>query len=367
DWEDNGATYLKRLAVQPLKNVSAYVRNYTEEHFGYSSGPVPGTKGTGVMYVDTGGTQAQEEQWALDAIRLWANQGVQGIAGQSAPPPVLTTYPQPYFASIAREWARQYYWVVDPRVVPIDEEFLGQPNLPAYVGTVNQQYGGSAAVSSLAGTLDFLYFFSAGGSGAGRGMKGGMFSPTLETTYSTAAPVPGAVALPDVYLWIFSNRDSIFDPAQHAAFAVNIPSNLGMNADYFEASTVRNPDGSLQSYHDTPSQLVTRSDGVSTTAWPGEDQLHHFAGYFFLGTFMRANQWVLVRQKHYEYQALETTGDWPKKSNPGDYDLGLVADDIGQAYQANPGYSTDPQIKIWQDLSATSPTAFSNDGRTIFP
>jgi hypothetical protein len=117
---------------------------------------------------------------------------------------------------------------------------------------------------------------------------------------------------------------------------------------------------------------LTPSTRPSNT-WPDEDQLHHFAGYFYLGAFIKAFPVMTpVKQKVIEQAALFTTGDWPKHNNPGDYDLGLVADDIGQAFELDPGYSgsqgsPSPTIRIWQDLTSTSLQAFLGDGRTVFP
>jgi hypothetical protein len=226
-------------------------------------------------------------------------------------------------------------------------------------------------VQSLASTLDFLYFFSADSDSNNIQDKWQtMYSATLESNTNSLRP-PDAfhISLPDVYLWVFSNRTSIFDPAQHAAFAVNIPSDTGgLNTDYWEASTRRKSDGSLLDVHDTPPTAVVRSDGVRTTVWPGEDQLHHFAGYFYLGAFIRAN--FFVSQFSAETKALTKTGDFPKANNPGDYDLGLVGDDIGQAFQSSPGYTsaTGPtEILVWQDLATTAAQAYQNDDRDIFP
>ena len=376
DWQNTGATYLKRFVLEPMNGSNWAACDYQI---------VPGTTSKGVLYINSAGTQDQIKQWALEDLRVWARDGILGLSQTVYKLPDGTTrvvtFQQPYFASIARQWARQFYWQIDPHAVPIGETFAppaqGWPDptkpgkLPAYTGMVNANAGPSAAIQSLASTLDFLYFFSADSDSNNAQYRWTeMYSAALQAnTYSLAPRDSWHLSLPDIYLWVFSNRTSIFDPAQHAAFAVNIPSDTGgLNPDYWEASTRRKPDDSLLDVHDTPSSTVVRSDGVRTTVWPGEDQLHHFAGYFYLGAFIRAN--FLVSQFSAETKALTKTGDFPKANNPGDYDLGLVADDIGQAFQSSPGYTSDTgptEILVWQDLTTTAPQAYQNDDRDIFP
>lgn len=347
DWQADGNDYHKRIVVSPLSSAAG---TWT-----YTGGkPSQDGKDVGRIYINSTDTKQQAIDALLNGLRVWAGYGAQGIMGTGgASGRGSNDVQKPYFASIARQWARQFYWTIDTSV-PIDETFSG--TLPAYHGTVNPNATGNAAVQSLAATLDFLYFFSSGE--APDQLDRRMYAPKLD------GPESSRPTLPSLYLWVFSNRSSIVKGS--SSFAVNIPSDHGLNADYYEASTL------TTSVHDTPSVLVLRSSGPPTvTAWPQEDQLHHFAGYFYLGCLIQANSgtvsigYVQRKRLALEKGALQKTGDWPKSWNPGDYDLGLVADDLGAAYEAKPGYSAG--IPIWQDLSSTAPQAYTTDGRTQFP
>ncbi len=61
-------------------------------------------------------------------------------------------------------------------------------------------------------------------------------------------------------------------------YEVNIPSS-GLNLNYYESDTA-DPSNKV---HDTAP--VTDANG---TTWPNEDQLHHFAGYFWSGAKLEA-------------------------------------------------------------------------------
>lgn len=103
-------------------------------------------------------------------------------------------------------------------------------------------------------------------------------------------------------------------------YAVNIPPSLGMDEEYWEAESRKWVTGGH----------VTLPSNINSHLWPDEDQMHHFAGYFLLGTYATGSL-VLWR-------ALESTGDYPKTNNPGDYNLGIVGFDLGRTFAAHPGY-----------------------------
>lgn len=93
----------------------------------------------------------------------------------------------------------------------------------------------------------------------------------------------------------------------------------------------------------------------ATGKWPNDDQDHHFAAYFEFGArFSLLGNAGLAR-------ALKSTGDYPLRNNPGDYYLGILAYDLGKAYEAQPG-SVGQRVTAL--LGETWKDAFKNTGRS---
>jgi hypothetical protein len=97
--------------------------------------------------------------------------------------------------------------------------------------------------------------------------------------------------------------------------------------------------------------------------WPMDDQTHHFAAFFFMGSgpFGLGDANIVLARE------LKSSGDYPgppspSAPNPGDYYLGILAADIGNAYRQHPGYfgtEIDNLLKQpWQQ-------AFSTTGRGV--
>jgi hypothetical protein len=121
-----------------------------------------------------------------------------------------------------------------------------------------------------------------------------------------------------------------------------------MNQDYWEADS-RFPDNRGHITNPLPGERL----------WPEEDQMHHFAGYFVLGTHGLPAETNLVLR-----QALKSTGDYGKDKNPGDYDLGVVGYDLGKLYDGQPGYMSS---LIRKRLTEPAVNAFFDANRGALP
>jgi hypothetical protein len=266
----------------------------------------------GIVYVNSGGTAAQIATWALDGLRDWAGLGVAIDPLQMHPNNV-------YFANIARLWAKHFYYTGSN----FDQEPGNRENNPGGLNPPDQ----NAAVDSLGRTFDFLYFFSSGASNA---PDGGMLQP-LESV--------DGYALPEVYCWIFADKSEAILPVRTQAM-VNIPSKFGMNIDWWEAdSTGSNKDANFD---------------PQTHTWPYDDQTHHFAGYFQFGVHSGGLGNTVLST------ALHRTGDFPKANNPGDYNLGILGNDLGRQYRTMPNFMGS---QIISDLRQTAKAVFTATGR----
>ena len=154
--------------------------------------------------------------------------------------------------------------------------------------------------------------------------------------------------MPEIFCWVYAGtRDPLFI---RGSGGVDIPAHLGMHVDYRE-SRIPRPGEPL------PGQVYDQVTGT----WPNEDQTHHFAAYFYWGAkplFFGNSNIVLKR-------TLSHTGDFPRTVNRGDYNLGILAADIGNAW-LNGG---DLSLAIGDlDLLKTDwQTAFAAMGRTTWP
>jgi fibronectin type 3 domain-containing protein len=291
DWQNNGTDWHKRLVFQPMKS-----KNF--ESF------------LGTIYVNTGGTDAQTREWAIDGLREWAGNGVRVGVGDSI-------FGGNYFAQIARLWAKHFYYQ--------GPNFDQEPGVRYTTPPTLNPPDPNAAADSLSTTFDFLYYFSQGGSNT---PTVAMYPAVWGATY----------AVPEIYCWIFAGHAYAADIVGTVA-EVNIPSKFGMNLDWWEADS-------------TGHNRAVNYDPITGT-WPYEDQTHHFAGYFEWGTYVFHTNMLLSA-------ALWKTGDYPKKNNPGDYNLGILGFDIGYAYSQNPGFYGS---QILADVQESANAAFLASGR----
>jgi hypothetical protein len=303
DYNGDGNDYHKRLIVTTM---------HPAQEFAVDS--------AGNVYIGSGGTDQQTEQWALDGLRLWAARGAHpgwNVTGKQL-------QEKEYFSIIARQFARHFYWTIDPHTLPWSENLTAPTpgSHAAYTGTVSPTKSATAAVDALSQTFDFLYLFSSANSSAMDATKSDdMYSPLL--TFKREGD------LPTNYLFIFSNR---VDPQAKGGtvYEVNIPS-AGMNFDYYEKDLL---DPTNKKHNTQPVNT-----GPFKGSWPDEDQTHHFAGYFYSGALLQLSPYS---GDSYLVKALKGTGDYYVKingvqtiANSGDYDLGVVGWDMGVAYEKN--------------------------------
>jgi hypothetical protein len=318
DYNGTGADYLHRLVFQSMGSLPGDPIYYSKVANGY-------------IYIEPGGTDAQTKDWAMNGLREWAADG--SVSADDVNKTGQALQNDTYFTIIARQYARSFYWTVDPHTLPWDET-LTKPKPkahPAYTGTVSPNAVANAAVVSLSQTFSFLYLFSKASSPTGSlGDTSKMYPASL---YLSLVGDYTHNDLLTQYLYIFTNR---VDTLAHGGtiYEVNIPS-AGMNLDYYEKDTT---DPTNQEHNTSPSTTAPY-----TGTWPDEDQLHHFVGYLFTGALFQLSPFT--NEQKYLIQALKATGDYYVRlapnapltlANTGDYDLGVVGWDLGVAYEKNP-------------------------------
>ena len=158
--------------------------------------------------------------------------------------------------------------------------------------------GNNDAAVCLGTTLDWLYFFSWNASDQPTSRMYPADSSTSEYN------------LFHIYNWVFSGKsDPIWHAYKSTKAEVNIPADPGMNERYWDEEK-----------------------------GGGDDQTHHFAGYFAFGGLYGNDRTQLN-------VALWHTGDYRIRDgtiqNHGDYYLGIMAADIGAWYTSHPGYMGD--------------------------
>ncbi len=329
DYNGDGNDYHKRLIVTTMHPAQEYA-----------------VDSAGNVYIGSGGTDQQTEQWALEGLRLWAARGAHpgwNVTGKKL-------QEKEYFSIIARQFARHFYWTIDPHTLPWNENLTAPTKTThaAYTGTVSPTKSATAAVDALSQTFDFLYLFSSANSMAPDATKSDdMYSPAL--TYKREGD------LVTNYLFIFTNR---VDPQAKGGtvYEVNLPS-AGMNFDYYEKD--------LLDPKNTVHNTQPANGGPYAGSWPDEDQTHHFAGYFYSGALLQLSP--LPNNNTYLVKALTATGDYYVKingvltiANSGDYDLGVVGWDTGVAYEKAP---SNISSTISSYLTSPFTTVNSMDGR----
>lgn len=110
----------------------------------------------------------------------------------------------------------------------------------------------------------------------------------------------------------------------------------------------------------------SRVVGGKAGRYPAEDQTHHFAAYFQIGSFF-GNDDNTLRDALVRTNDLGTDKSKPElyfwRSNPGDYFLGLLAADLGHMWNSHPGYIGATVTSL---LKASRQTGWSYTGRTDF-